>query len=211
MKPSQPRPSWTKLRELRAPQARRCGAPSVAAVLAWPRGSHGEPKWLESERPRKKDRRTIAGETQARWPRSLTAIDASTRVPKMHLCSRRFASPVELTAAECDELRRDLQALAVELGDMIEGTRQAARPVELDQPAVGRVSRIDAIQQQKMLEANRNAQRSRIQLVRSALSRFDDGEYGDCPGCGECVGYARLKARPESVFCIDCQSSRERG
>jgi len=141
----------------------------------------------------------------------LTAIDASTRVPKMHLCSRRFASPVELTAAECDELRRDLQALAVELGDIIEGTRQAARPVELDQPAVGRVSRIDAIQQQKMLEANRNAQRSRIQLVRSALSRFDDGEYGDCPGCGECVGYARLKARPESVFCIDCQSSRERG
>ena len=197
--------------KMRTPQARRSGVPSVAVVLAWMRASHGEPKWLESKRTWKEARRTVAGETQARWSRSLTAIDASMRVPRMRLCSRRFASPVELTGTECDELRRDLQALAVELEDMIEGTRQAARPVELDQPAVGRVSRIDAIQQQKMLEANRNAQRSRIQLVRSALSRFDDGEYGDCPGCGECVGYARLKARPESVFCIDCQSSRERG
>ena len=31
----------------------------------------------------------------------------------------------------------------------------AAQPVELDQQAIGRVSRIDAIQQQKMVEANR--------------------------------------------------------
>jgi DnaK suppressor protein len=118
---------------------------------------------------------------------------------------------VDLTDAQCDELRHDLEDLAIELSEMIEGTREAAKPVELDQPAIGRVSRIDAIQQQKMLEANRNAQRNRVQLVRAALSRFEAEEYGDCAGCGECVGYARLKARPESVFCISCQSARERG
>jgi RNA polymerase-binding transcription factor len=116
-----------------------------------------------------------------------------------------------LTRAQRVELKIDLEALVRELQETLEGTAQAARPVELDQPAVGRVSRIDAIQQQKMLEANRQAQLARLGLVRSALLRYEDDEYGDCPGCGESVGYARLKARPESVFCIACQTSREHG
>ena len=115
-----------------------------------------------------------------------------------------------LSSEERLALKRDLEALETELEGAIEGTKDSARPVELDQPAVGRVSRIDAIQQQKMLEATRNAQRRRVQLVRSALRRFEDDEYGECLGCGEDVGFARLKARPESLYCIECQSSRER-
>ncbi len=117
---------------------------------------------------------------------------------------------VEISEAQLIELRRDLEVLAGELREVLEGTVEAARPVELDQPAVGRVSRIDAIQQQKMLEANRRAQQGRVQLVQSALRRFEEDEYGDCVGCGECVGYARLKARPETLFCIECQTARER-
>ncbi len=117
---------------------------------------------------------------------------------------------MELSDGQFVELRRDLEALARELREVLEGTAEAARPVELDQPAVGRVSRVDAIQQQKMLEANRRAQRGRAQLVQSALRRFEEGEYGDCAGCGECVGYARLKACPETPFCIECQTARER-
>jgi DnaK suppressor protein len=116
---------------------------------------------------------------------------------------------VELTNEQLDELKCDLVALASELTAALAGTAEAARPVELDQPAIGRVSRIDAIQQQKMLEANRHAQKARVGLVKNALSRCDEDEYGDCLGCGECVGYPRLKARPESVFCIQCQTARE--
>jgi DnaK suppressor protein len=117
---------------------------------------------------------------------------------------------MELSAAELAALRADLEALAHELLEALDGSADAARPVELDQPTMGRVSRIDAMQQQKMLVANRQAQRARLQLVRSALRRFDEDEYGDCLGCGESVGHARLKARPESFFCITCQTARER-
>ena len=138
------------------------------------------------------------------------AIYASTRVPKMHLCSRRFASPVELTGAECDELRRDLQALAVELEDMIEGTRQAARPVELDQPEVGRVSRIDAIQQQKMAQANRARNATRLTMVIAALAADPEDEFGWCKRCEDPIGYGRLKTRPEAPFCVGCQGAMER-
>ncbi|MDP6979863.1 MAG: TraR/DksA family transcriptional regulator [Myxococcota bacterium] len=123
-----------------------------------------------------------------------------------------MASPqaTEPTDVERDELQRDLETLRGELRDAIEGSEQDARPVELDQPAVGRVSRIDAIQQQKMLEANRNAQRARLAQVHAALDRFAEDEYGDCVACGETIGFARLKARPESLYCIACQSAREK-
>ena len=80
---------------------------------------------------------------------------------------------MELTDPECEELRLDLVSLIDELQASLDGTVEAARPVELDQPSMGRVSRIDAIQQQKMLEANRAAQRARLGLVRSALRRFE--------------------------------------
>jgi DnaK suppressor protein len=115
-----------------------------------------------------------------------------------------------LSADEDEELRADLERLAAMLQATLDGSADAARPIELDQPAIGRVSRIDAIQQQKMLEATRAGQRSRLQQVRAALKRSADDEYGECQGCGEAVGYARLKARPESAFCIECQSLRER-
>jgi DnaK suppressor protein len=61
-----------------------------------------------------------------------------------------------------------------------------------------------------MIEAGRHALRIRLQLVRSALQRCEDGEYGECVGCGESIGHARLSARPETPFCLACQEQRER-
>jgi DnaK suppressor protein len=108
-----------------------------------------------------------------------------------------------------DDARDRLLALRDELRSMIDASAEAARPVDLDQP-IGRLSRIDAIQQQNMVKASRRAAELRLQQVAAALRRLDDDEYGDCLQCGEEVGEARLEARPEAPFCIGCQSVRER-
>ncbi|MCR9094224.1 MAG: TraR/DksA C4-type zinc finger protein [bacterium] len=115
-----------------------------------------------------------------------------------------------LDDSEKEELRGLLETLARELDEGLESAADAARPVELDPPAIGRVSRIDAIQQQKMAEANRAAQQARRQAVRAALARIGEEEFGECRACGEDIGLARLRARPESHTCIDCQTARER-
>ncbi len=115
-----------------------------------------------------------------------------------------------LSTSDLDSLRQALERLETELNAALADSAEAARPIELDQPAIGRVSRIDAIQQQKMLEANRASQKGRVGLIHAALARLDEGEYGDCRGCGEGIGLARLTARPESAFCIECQQDRER-
>ncbi|MGI9433190.1 MAG: TraR/DksA family transcriptional regulator [Myxococcota bacterium] len=114
-----------------------------------------------------------------------------------------------LTDTELTELRAALEALARDLPVQLADSSTAARPVELDQSAVGRVSRIDAIQQQKMVEAGRAALQARLHLTRAALVRCENEEYGECVSCGEDIGFARLSARPESPFCLACQERRE--
>ena len=46
--------------------------------------------------------------------------------------------------------------------------------------------------------------------VRHALSKFDDGSYGDCEECGNPVGFSRLQAKPEARLCIACQTRAEK-
>jgi DnaK suppressor protein len=114
-----------------------------------------------------------------------------------------------ISGADVARLRGRLEALRDELDALLGGTAEAARPVDLDQP-IGRVSRVDAIQQQSMLAANRAAAARRRQQVDAALRRIADDEYGDCGSCGESIDPRRLEAQPEAPFCVACQSLRER-
>jgi DnaK suppressor protein len=117
----------------------------------------------------------------------------------------------ELTQSQREELQADLQALRDSLSKSL-GTHQAnSQPVELDQSAVGRVSRIDAIQQQQMADAQKRRNELRLKQVAVALRGFDDDSYGDCKVCGDPIGYRRLKARPESPACVGCMAELEAG
>jgi len=114
-----------------------------------------------------------------------------------------------VTASQEAELRTALERLHAELRAQLASSQEAAKPVDLDQP-IGRVSRIDLIQQQSMVEAGREAAKIRSQQVAAALRRMDDGEYGLCLGCGDEIEARRLSARPESPFCLRCQAAREK-
>jgi RNA polymerase-binding transcription factor DksA len=39
--------------------------------------------------------------------------------------------------------------------------------------------------------------------VEAALSKLDDGTYGQCEKCQKAIGDARLEAMPATRFCID--------
>jgi DnaK suppressor protein len=79
-------------------------------------------------------------------------------------------------------------------------------PVILDQTTVGRLSRMDALQNQAMqIEAER---RREVELTRidAALKRMDAGKYGVCVSCGEMIGHKRLDADPATPLCVHCAS-----
>ncbi len=115
----------------------------------------------------------------------------------------------ELSDQEKERLRDSLFALREELAHMLSSSSGAAVPVDLDEP-IGRLSRMDAMQQQSMVVANRRAARSRQKQVDAALARFDEGDYGECLDCGEVIDPRRLAAHPETPFCFTCQGARER-
>lgn len=115
----------------------------------------------------------------------------------------------ELTEPQVEELAAKLRALEAELRASIEKGREGAQVVSLDQP-IGRLSRMDAMQQQKMAEAAKRKAELRLGQVQVALSAVADGDYGYCRSCDEPIGLRRLSARPESPFCLSCQGRRER-
>jgi DnaK suppressor protein len=97
-------------------------------------------------------------------------------------------------------LRERLAALDAEIA-MAEG---ASDPVTLDQEAVGRLSRMDAIQQQAMaLAARERRQRDRERVI-AAIARLDTEEFGWCATCGDAIAPARLLNDPTVTRCIAC-------
>ncbi len=115
----------------------------------------------------------------------------------------------ELTDAQLTELEAELVELRGELERLVASSAESVQTVDLDTP-IGRLSRMDAMQDQQMAKANRDSHRRRLKLVQVSLSAVAQDEYGFCARCEEPIGYPRLKAKPESRFCLPCQSSSER-
>ena len=115
----------------------------------------------------------------------------------------------EWTAEELEGMRDRLESMQAEMEAHLLSTAQSSKTVDLDEP-IGRLSRMDAIQQQKMAVANRRNTEIQLNQVRNALNALEAGAYGECRACEEPIRKARLYARPESPFCLACQQSRER-
>lgn len=97
-----------------------------------------------------------------------------------------------------------IEAEIEELTRLSQQSKEARAPVTLDQQSVGRLSRMDAIQQQSMDLAREERRQIRRSMLEAALSRVGEGDYGYCLVCGEDIPYKRLKADPAATRCIDC-------
>jgi len=97
-----------------------------------------------------------------------------------------------------------LLAQKAELEAALAQAGEAAQPVELDQTLQGRVSRIDAIQQQEMTKAAQRRRENQLHKIESALQRIETGDYGYCIKCDEEIAEKRLALDPATPSCIRC-------
>jgi DnaK suppressor protein len=79
--------------------------------------------------------------------------------------------------------------------------------VELQQDSVGRLSRMDALQQQAMAQAAERRRIDELSRIASALSRIEEGEWGWCLTCGEEIAAKRLEHDASSATCITCAAA----
>ena len=87
------------------------------------------------------------------------------------------------------ELLKDLQSQG-------ESNKEALDVVELDQSAVGRLSRMDALQAQEMAKENERRRNAQIMRIKAALQRIEEGEYGYCVNSGNPIDKRRLELDP---------------
>ena len=103
-------------------------------------------------------------------------------------------------------VRVRLTALRDELQHLTEVGAETRSAGTLSQADQGRLSRMDAIQQQAMsLEAERRRQLE-LRRIASALQRLEEGEYGYCVRCGGRIALKRLELDPAVPTCIACAS-----
>jgi DnaK suppressor protein len=90
-----------------------------------------------------------------------------------------------------------------------ESGTQAAATVTLDQTSVGRLSRMDALQSQAMLQEAARRREQLLQQIAGALQRIDSGDYGYCELCDDEIAEKRLEINPAVRYCIVCSSRLE--
>ncbi len=111
---------------------------------------------------------------------------------------------------EFQKFKIALQNRQFELLEVVKTGGDAAGTVELDQSRVGRLSRMDALQNQAMsLESNRRRELE-LRNIASALRRIADDEYGICTECDQAIPIGRLQADPSVALCVQCASQREK-
>lgn len=116
-----------------------------------------------------------------------------------------------VSPSDLDGWRQRILAELQSLGDDAAQARAAASTVVLDQTSIGRVSRMDAMQQQAMAVEMLQRQVVRERKLRAALERLDAGTYGRCCACDAALETGHLAADPAAVFCADCLAEREAG
>tara|TARA_R110000772_G_scaffold15324_12_gene44661 strand:+ start:1664 stop:2020 length:357 start_codon:yes stop_codon:yes gene_type:complete len=106
-------------------------------------------------------------------------------------------------------LKTLLQQKVIELEQQIVLAKPGTDTVALDQSKVGRLSRMDALQQQQMADSTLQQAKRRLTLLHRALLKIDTDEYGLCGLCGDEIGFSRLEVRPEAQLCLRCQHQQE--
>lgn len=104
----------------------------------------------------------------------------------------------------------DKKELGEKLKELITATEQkitqyelASAPVTPDD-SIGRVSRMDAINNKAVVEAALRTARIKLQRLQSMEANLDNPKLGLCRRCGRPIPVGRILAMPESPYCVRC-------
>lgn len=85
----------------------------------------------------------------------------------------------------------------------IEQYKELTKPIAPND-AIGRVSRMDAINNKTINEASLRQAEAKLKTLNIVLSKIDDDDFGICLKCKKIIPIGRILIRPESLFCVNC-------
>lgn len=100
--------------------------------------------------------------------------------------------------------KEQLLQLLDELDRNIQNNKEATDTVMLDQTRMGRLSRMDALQNQMISKNLKQRKQQKKREIGLALERVKNGTYGICMNCGEAISENRLTVNLTAKLCIEC-------
>ncbi len=81
--------------------------------------------------------------------------------------------------------------------------QEMSKPVAPDD-AIGRISRMDAINNKSVTEAALRQAEAKLQNLNHVLGQVGRDAFGKCLKCKQPIPLGRILARPESLHCVKC-------
>jgi len=116
---------------------------------------------------------------------------------------RLIAIQIMRDSQNLENFRRQLQESLEEIEQYLVKTEESAEAVSPDK-GLGRLSRMEAMQDQQLILAARRRKKMQKVEVLSALQRIENGIFGTCIFCGKPIAVERLEVAPEATTCVNC-------
>ena len=101
------------------------------------------------------------------------------------------------------EIRRLFESDIAKTEKKIEQYIELAQPIAPDN-AIGRVSRMDAINNKGVMDAALVKAKERLKGLKSNLDKLGTSDFGVCPKCKKKIPIERILLAPNSSFCVNC-------
>jgi len=101
------------------------------------------------------------------------------------------------------DLKAKIEELILKYEADIRETEKGTQPIKPEN-SLGRVSRMDAINNKSVMEASLRNKISKRNKLKFALTQLDNEGFGNCSNCNKAINPKRLMFMPESTKCIRC-------
>lgn len=108
-----------------------------------------------------------------------------------------------MTTEEREQLKSQIEKKIQRLTRQIGELKELTKPVEPD-CAIGRVSRMDAINNKSVNESALSKKQEQVKGLNLALQDIDRDDFQNCIVCGYEIPLQRLFIMPESRKCTNC-------
>jgi DnaK suppressor protein len=105
------------------------------------------------------------------------------------------------------ELESIIRQEIVKTKEKIEELLDLCQPIAPEN-AIGRISRMDAINNKAINEAALVKANEKMRLLKLALENNHESGYGLCKACGNNIQPKRMALMPQSLFCVQCAQKR---
>ena len=112
-----------------------------------------------------------------------------------------------LETGEREKLKDHIKKKIESLKKDIKSYQTLTQPISPDD-AIGRLTRMDAINSKSINEAALNKAKQTLSKMEGALTMINDPDFGLCRECEDPIPFARLMIVPESNLCVQCAGSK---